>query len=265
MKELGHEEIKQRILALLEGFAAFCDEHDLRYYLAFGTVLGAVRHQGLIPWDDDIDVCMPYPDYLRFQQLCEQEKPWFRTMHYGNTEGFLNYFTKIVDPATRLESFYMDDVDGMGLFIDIFPLTEVHLVKSEKKVRRDMSIAIEMLYLSEMKTCWPSDSFVKNCVKKTLFRAAKVFGKDHWQKSIEKIRRNASEIHETEKSQYLFSSVVLDESMFAEGTKLPFEGKMFVCPKDYKAYLTALYGDYMQLPPEDKRVSNHDFKAYSID
>ena len=119
MKKLTPAECKLRILNLLVEFADYCDTNNLRYYLLGGTLLGAVRHKGFIPWDDDIDVCMPRPDYERFIELqSKNKKIEFRCIE-NNTSDLP--FMKIIDKKTFVRQLYTAESETSNLWVDIFP------------------------------------------------------------------------------------------------------------------------------------------------
>src|SRR5690625_114441 len=120
MKALDLEEIKQIQLSILRRVAFFCKQHDIAYFLCGGTLLGAVRHKGFIPWDDDIDIMMPRPSYEKF--LKEFKYEHLSLYHYKKTKNYGYPFIKIGEDRTVLrETFIKKNID-MGVFIDVFPI-----------------------------------------------------------------------------------------------------------------------------------------------
>lgn len=123
MKKIETEEMKKLELDMLIDVAKFCDENDIRYYLSGGTLLGAVRHKGFIPWDDDIDISMPRPDYLKFVSTYNGSSEFYQVQSIENNDKYWRTFAKVFDTRTYLkEDAIRMPKDGNGVFIDIFPI-----------------------------------------------------------------------------------------------------------------------------------------------
>ena len=122
MRSINNEEAKKIEFKVLVEFAKYCDENNLRYHLAYGTLLGAVRHKGFIPWDNDIDVTMPRPDYEKFRKLvCEKEVASnISCLDYKYCDTFP--FIKLVDNRTICKEHFLVTESNMGLYIDVFPM-----------------------------------------------------------------------------------------------------------------------------------------------
>src|SRR3712207_1450255 len=123
MEKLTSDQIKKVELGILLELQRVCTEHHLRLYLCGGTLLGAVRHKGFIPWDDDIDVCLPRPDYEKLIRLSRQgvfQKNF--TVHCGENHNFQFPFLKVMDNRTRLNQEYMLDQEEDGLWVDVLPV-----------------------------------------------------------------------------------------------------------------------------------------------
>ena len=117
MRKISDEDMKALALTMLKDVAKFCDDHNIKYYLCGGTLLGAVRHKGFIPWDDDIDIMMPRPDYLRFLELYNGTNPRYVVKAIENDETYWRTFAKVFDTATHLEepAIYLDKPDNAYL------------------------------------------------------------------------------------------------------------------------------------------------------
>lgn len=261
LKVLDSEVCKQHILNVLDVFVDFCSKHHLKYYLAYGSELGAVRHGGFIPWDDDLDVSMPREDYNKLLELWDV--PGYSLFHRGNTENYGYYFAKISDDTTVLKNIYVDDVEGMGLYIDIFPMDKVYL-NDEQAQQMDQNFAktTRMLIMSNMKKCWPGSNFLKNVAKHGVHLYARVMGTGHWLKKLERVVACGAEQSSADARPMWIDDKAQDCAVFGDGKPTMFEGRELCGPSDADAYLKCYYGDYMQLPPEDQRVSNHDYVAY---
>lgn len=121
MREIGFSEIKGVALDILKDVAHFCDTHDIRYVLAYGTMLGAVRHKGFIPWDDDIDIMMPRDDYNRFIKLYNNHNPRYQVYSIENDDKYTYTMARIFDQETvMVDNTLWRNFDKAGVFIDIF-------------------------------------------------------------------------------------------------------------------------------------------------
>ena len=144
MKTVSDSELKTIELEILREVAAFCDAHGVRYYLACGTALGAVRHDGFIPWDDDIDLALPRPDYERFLSLFRSEKHTVLDSRFDDRYPYA--FAKVSDNATCLVE-NIEQPFPMGVYIDLFPIDGLPANEAERK-RHLKRIAWDLRILS---------------------------------------------------------------------------------------------------------------------
>lgn len=266
MKQLSSKEIKKIELKILLNFNEFCRDNNLRYYIAGGTLLGAIRHKGFIPWDDDIDVCMPRPDYEKFINLYSGMISSYK-LKSDYLKNFSAPFTKIIDCRTKVISqFNEGDVDT-NLWIDIFPidglpedLDEVQSIYEKCDFYRTV-LNLSSAKLGEGKTVFRKYS------KYLLKPLAQIYGK---QSCIDKIEQVASR-YPYESSKYVGAITWglygvgerMLKSEFEKEVEVEFEGHRFPTFSCWDSYLKGLYGDYMKLPPVEKRVA-HDMSAYYI-
>ena len=248
---------------VLRAIDTFCSDKGLRYCLAWGTLLGAVRHNGFIPWDDDIDVWMPRPDYDRFIDEFRDDK--YEVLCSSRNEDYPLDFAKLHDSRTIVEE---DGGDGKwGVFVDIFPLDGVpdhdRGVKLFKKVRAIRRLVANQRFTYKFKPAKDA-GFAKN--------VSIVLGKViHPFVSLNKVLLAEDKVMKS----YDYDGcplcmdlcdarrpLIFDKDLFRNVEPIPFEDGRFLAPVEYDRILTMLYGDYMQLPPEEKRVSNHGLKAY---
>ena len=260
MKELNLDECKKISLDILIDITDFCDLNDITYFLAVGTLLGAIRHKGYIPWDDDIDIMMPRPDYKRLLDEYDGKYELLKP-----SEGLL-YYAKAYDPDTIK---YEADTDyrknkPIGVDIDIFPLDGI--VNDEKIIARlyKRECFLEMLLRLSNQPIFLRKNPIK-CVNRIIPR---IIGSKNIVRMIEK---NA-QTYAYEDSDYVIRmrrslngfTGALPKEVF-EKDYAEFEGHTFCIPRGYDAFLKAFFGeDYMELPPEDKRVV-HDFRCYRKD
>lgn len=255
---LSLEEIHARELVLFKLFDGFCREYGLRYYMCGGTLLGAVRHGGFIPWDDDVDLLMPRPDYDKMQKLLPRQ-PFLPQYEFHSHEiGNLNEnFTKLVDLNTEVDKQYTVDAYDRYLWIDIFPMDGLPGDGREtEKIYRKVKRARKVLKFLKAKP-GTGRSRWKAMIKPVMKPVVELFwSKERLLAYIDRIARK----YDFESSEYVGGIVYgygPQEKMLREDyvRELPmqFEDLTSVAPGSYDAYLRALFGDYMQLPPEDSR------------
>ena len=259
------DELHAELLKLLLRFDAFCREHGLRYSLDSGTLLGAVRHKGFIPWDDDIDVSMPRPDYDRLISLEGELADDLHLVNAANS-NFACGFCKLCTDAVRAqEPSYEGRMDEM-LWIDIFPTDGMpsdaaEAAKEKTLVRKAMR-----------RNVWASvnhqnEHGLKRLVK-TVGGAIFRLGKPRERMLAAIAEAVSSPGYETAERVGCFvgaekSYWSLPKDAYEKTVDMEFEGHMLPCMSCWDEFLTALYGDYMQLPPEEQRRT-HCLKAWRV-
>lgn len=269
--ELTMREIQQGSLRILVEIDKICRRLNLRYYLAYGTLIGAIRHHGFIPWDDDIDIMMPREDYKKLiNYFVENEtelKPLELFSYYNNKE-YPYMISRISD------SRYILDVDneknyGIGLFVDIYPIDGIGNTKREYVKRKTIASRYSSLcFLStrEHFEIGTTKSWKNKMLKFPAYIYAKYKGKDYFLKKLE----NMASEKEYDKCQYVGCLVwgtdgiraVFPKEWFRDSVNIEFEGFSFHAPCMYHEVLTRLYGDYMKIPPKEKQISHHFYRAY---
>lgn len=266
MKRINRDELKQIQLQILDAVTAFCEENNISYWLDCGTMLGAIRHKGYIPWDDDIDIGMLRPDYERFSALFNQENNTrFRFSSIDSDENFLYPNGKVLDTETVL---YEPDRKGIKLSVnvDIFvydnaPDSDAAVEKQYNK--RDRYRLLHQLRIMKNK---PHGNFVRRWTVYGARFLLKIFPKNYFMKKISKNAKKYNNIVTERVGNFTsFARMTCDKSVFSSFVYAEFEGRRYRIPQGYDAWLKAFYGDYMQLPPEEKRVSHHSFEAYILD
>lgn len=260
---IGTEESKSIQLEILNAVDRYCQEQGLRYSLAYGTLIGAVRHQGFIPWDDDIDLMMPRPDYDRFRKSFRL--PGYYLVDLAGRDDCVETFVKVCKEGTimvdrnfgreiwgvNVDIFPVDGAPSDGLAAHYAVLDSIReslfqicpYYKSVKKGR----FPLLLKYILKRIRYFHPGSFMS--LKRKLTQA---------QKAIPyQTAESVGVYFAAEKTRTFFSKEVYD----AIGL-LPFEGRNYPAIKQYDRYLTQLYGNYMQLPPEEKRVSHHAYDSY---
>lgn len=252
-------------LELLDVFIYVVDKLDLTYYLCHGTLLGAVRHKGFIPWDDDIDIVMPRKDYERFVQYAIGLLPdHIELSNYTISENCLRYVTRLYDLRTKikLESYSKDET--MPIWLDIFPLDgmpkgvlgAIHKIRiTFKKGLYYFSVFDETVNRNRPGRPFLHTMLIRLCELThigNLFNPKKRILK--MDKAIKKYDYDSSELIFQPVTATKLNNSIWAKAYFDKGILLEFEGRELRCPSKYHEVLTIHYGDYMTLPPEDKRT-----------
>ncbi len=267
MKELTLEELKVIEFDILKMFDSFCAENNIRYFLAYGTLLGAVRYKKFIPWDDDVDVLVPREDYERLIKLFRDDDR-YRLFAFEKDKKYTFPFAKICDMTTRkIEPGYNSGIE-LGVDMDIFPLDawddDIEKAKKEAKYIKRNMFCLGLSNLEKPDSVNPIKRIVKGC----LISVCKMFGSEYFVKRI--IKKGNQKAQKGTNYQGCKVWCVYGErginpaEAFSDSIEMEFEGKMFPAPIGYDAYLTCLYGDYLPEPPKEKQKTHHSFKAYKL-
>lgn len=261
------EKLRELQLCELDGllfFDKFCRKHGLTYYLCGGCLIGALRHGGFIPWDDDVDVLMPRPDYERFLELYRTENPSERFVLLDDSTGESysgNIFAVLSDTNHTLVKEYQQNMDiPKGLPLDIFPIDGL----AEGKLPRLVQYFWTMVYsLFRSQIIPKNQGSVLRLGSKALlgiFRSKKSRYKI-WKFAEKRMTRyNFDESTSVAElcAGFYFMKKVYPRSIYNGTTELEFEGHNFLAMKNYDEYLRIPFGDYMELPPEEDRIPHHD-------
>lgn len=266
MKEINIDELKKIQFNILDDINNFCKENKIKYWIDCGTLLGAVRHAGYIPWDDDIDIGMLRDDYDKFLKLYNTKNSRYRLMAAELTNDYYFQFGKVVDTKTLL---YEPDENGIkgAVYVDVFVYDNAPDDDNKLKKMFDKRDLYHKLRIAQI---YP-DLYDKTSFKKRIFRFflsiyLKFLPKNYYTKKM--IKHSKKYVNKETKRVGNFSQleyVVGDKKIFDSFIELPFENKKYPAPIGYDEWLKAFYGDYMQLPPKEKQISNHVFKAYYKD
>lgn len=263
MRKLSIQEIQSIEYDILEAFDQFCRVNNLTYMLCGGTLLGAVRHQGFIPWDDDIDVLMPRPDYdklLEFNADYICGKKMYEIKHWKN--GKSNYpFIKIVDPDTYVKTEYINEkAEVQQIWIDIFPLDgNPEDIRSANKLYKRVKIYKRVLTLKLAKIGVGSTWYIK-VIKPLVILLLQVIPTNYLCSKMDSISKTYSYENTNKAGGVVWGYGIkeyMDKSIFCEQTKMLFHKNYYPVPNGYQEYLTRIYGDYMVLPSEEERNSHH--------
>lgn len=263
MKEIGVDELKLIQLEMLKDIHSFCVEHDIRYSLAFGTLLGAVRHKGYIPWDDDIDIMMPRDDYNRFlQSYCNNV---YKIVDISTNLYYDIPYVKVEDSRTVMDE-YAECNSKYGINIDVFPVDNIPDNTLERKFLYWKKSVLNALFVLKSVRIRKGRALYKNWILIVGHFLLSPISRRYLATKMSKM----SAKYEGSKTSYMGILVpadsrieeVLPSKLFEEYVELRFEDASAMSIKGYDGYLKAAYGDYMQLPPIEKQVSHHIFSAY---
>lgn len=260
-------EIQQMELGIMEYIHKVCQKIGVKYFLAYGSLIGAVRHQGFIPWDDDMDICMLREDYEKLQDyLIANPDERYEVMSYKNNLNYVYPFMKVQDNHTYLLEEDVRIDSNMGIYVDIFP---VDGYEDDVQFKNKMTKLIKKRQLS----CYTFKGITNTkSVLNSLLRYVSVIifyftNTNKYVAQIEELAKSRK-VSDYEQVDYLIykdmNKPVWRREWLEQVTTGIFEGKEFTIPKNYHEILTSDYGDYMQLPPVEQRVSHHDFKLWKI-
>lgn len=254
-------------LEILKAVADVCERHGLCYFLDGGTCLGAIRHKGFIPWDDDIDVGMPRPDYEKFLTIADQELAphHIAVMRGEDTPHSTRMFLKVHDTETTyIRPNYQSSDVWQGVNIDIFPYDGYPDSEREAKFMRKK---LDWLRRLDVARRWPQPR--DTLLQKIKYLIA-IFIRKLPLNFFHKMRWKVMTKHSPETSQRSFMEVfgrlyVYPSDCVLRTEKHLFEDREFPCPADYETYLTLHYGDWRTLPPESERGLKHEGLYISLD
>ncbi len=262
------EDIQKVSLGILKRITAVCEREGFRYTLAYGTLIGAIRHKGFIPWDDDIDIQMSRPDYERFlQYMTEHPLDGLKVFNHKYVKGYPLGISRVADMCYKIKEKILSDHCDMGIFVDIYPIdglanTYEDAKKAYAKTDKPRANLLRIIDKQQRKI------HVSQLFTNPRFFCSSIIlrlkGLDRIQTELEKAA--------TQKAfgNSLFVGIpnwnwirlVYKREWYEEFVKAPFEDSEFYISKYYDDILRAEYGDYMQLPPIENRVYHHGYIAY---
>ena len=253
--------VQQRQYEILVELDRICKKNNIEYFLDGGTLLGAVRHQGFIPWDDDLDVGMFRKDYNKFVKIINEElndKYFFQNCENDIYFGYM--FGKLRIKNTKYtEKICKKAKASDGIFIDVFPFDNISSNEKESK-RNFMKVAsLRIMLLLKNNYIVETNTLIKKMEKIILKVASLFISKKGIIKKINKIVNKYNDVdtgYVTNFSTPYFNKSRFNKQWLNERTLLNFENGKYMCPKNYDSYLKYIYNDYMTLPPIEKRVSH---------
>lgn len=267
MEALSEEEIKKVELDALRELDRVCAEHGLTYFLAYGTLIGALRHEGFIPWDDDLDVVMPRDDYEALFRLCRTGAlaDHYRLVSYRDRTSIYPFF-KLVDTRTRAEETFIDEERALGLWVDIFPLERVRL--SDPRMRRVRSKAARLVWWRSLAATDPryATSGAAKLVKRVIHPVTRRLDPYQIAAKADALARGANIKDGSSQGDDIRYVLLVDDHMdrntlepqaLFPATRAVFEGEMFPVPAKAGDVLTDYYGDWQRIQPAEERPPAH--------
>ena len=263
------EDIKQIQKVIFEIFTqiiSLCDKHNIEYFIIGGTALGAVRHKGFIPWDDDLDIGMTRKNYEHFLEIAKKELPKDLFLQNFNTETNTPfYFSKIRKNNTKLVEYYSRNLKiHQGLFIDIFPYDNMPDNASERKKHiKDVNFWINLFIAKTLTgSSIPQKGIIghsKLLIRFILHYLLIFVSKNFLFNKIEKVIQKYNHTESEYKAYIKLPNHKIRSNNLKQLKKIEFEGKLVSCSNNIEDYLSNCFGDYMKLPPENERVGHRPY------
>lgn len=267
MRKLTQQEVREIQMQILDSVHDFCDSNNLRYSLIGGSMLGAQRHKGFIPWDDDIDIMMPRPDFEFFMNNYIPPVPYFDAVDFRKDKNYISGFAKIYDTRTSTDS--VNIIDNRCVYIDIFPLDGTpgeDAISQFCDEVRDLLGKIRKsgkyyLFAKSLKQkIW---FYIKYLIKRTRTPSTK-----NLQDKLHVLLNQ----YDFDNSEYVGNLVgrwgekeCMPKRIYAELVPVEFENRTYMGIKNADEYLTHMYGDWRKLPPVEQRKGDHFYEIFIND
>lgn len=270
MREITLKEMQATELGILKMIVAICRENDLRCYPVGGTLLGAVRHQGFIPWDDDVDIALPRGDFDRLETICRQQLPEHcKWVDYEDDWRIPGNTAKVIDTRTILIHEARADYEvPLGIYIDIFPLDGVPRTRVLRELHYSrMKFLTMLMCINSLDNSKPRPlakrlaiGLVQGLISESSVR--------EMHRSLERTIRKYGYHSSQEVCNYLGTWGRREEfpkDWIGRGTPVTFEGLQLTAFSEYHKYLTGIYGDYLTPPPKEQQKPHHGYRVFMAD
>ena len=260
-RQLNEEEIKEVELGVMDYIHNLCQKENINYSLAYGTLLGAVRHKGYIPWDDDVDISLKRDEYDKlYQAVLRDNDPIYKVASWEKDARYPYPFYRVYDARTVYENNYIENDIDLGICVDVFPFDYYADVNKEMaKLDTYRRLSVYTLYGIHSK-----NAGLKNIIRYLLVLVFRLTRVKTWNKKMNLLSMQDNDndsidyLMENKRTSTKFEKTLLDKVMDS-----PFEDRTYKIPEAFHQILSAIYGDdFMEIPPVEKRVKHDDFVAY---
>lgn len=277
------EQLQAHLRRMYQDLSSFCEEHNLCLFAAYGTLLGAIRHRGFIPWDDDLDLFMPRKDYNRFIRLAYQLPSPYRLYAPNSPQGAISRFAKLVDTSTRFTSYGQEEDERHGIFIDIFPLENGATCRWFSIIK--LPIILGLMYIADSVLQYKHNTeeyrelmkSIRSARVNYLFRQAIGFvfsfiSYEKWYNKLDRLVQNSND------SAYYSESLawsdkrcirLINKKLYEPCKDCVFDDIIIKIPNQPEQLLDIYYGDWKRVPPMEQRwqhyVKSLEFNSCSKD
>lgn len=263
----ANRKVQEISLEIVKNFIEICEKHNLRYYFIGGSLIGVLRHKGFIPWDDDIDIGLPRKDYEKFLEIADKElnEGYFISSHKTDPSWYFN-MVQIMDKETVIEICSAEKPRKCYVWVDVFPIDGLPSNKINRLVHaKRVMIYRYLIQLGNIDTQVDKNRINRPWYEKsilTFFKLFKIQNLIDSEKYLEKLNLLAQK-YDFYSSEYAANLLgryrereIVPQRYFGIPEKCIFENIEVNIPEDSHSLQTALYGDYMKLPPENERVGH---------
>lgn len=259
-------ELRMSLLTIMDEIHRVCEENNITYYIIGGTALGAVRHKGFIPWDTDIDIAMRREDYDKFLACANKKlKSNFYCACYLNEDKWTHPHALVFDNNTVIHwnrNYYKNKAD-CPIYVDVFPLD---YAPKDERLQEQQAIRIrKKIYLQSRRECilYRRNNFFQILAKKLFALVLHIQSDSSFDKSLDDLMKKYSEHNNgnlcSMASHYSYKKQLMPVEIYGFGKLYEFEGRHYRGPADIDEYLKRLFGNYMELPPVEKRTEYMDY------
>lgn len=260
-------QVQKLLLNLLKKYISICKEYNLTYYLTGGGLIGALRHKGFIPWDDDLDIVMPRKDYDKFVNICKQNlKDGYKIQNYQTDPSWYFTFSRFIDNETIIETEYSIKTQKMNLWLDVFPVDGLpHTPFLRKAHFQHILFYRYLIQIANVETMVGLDKINRPLYEKIIIYffhyipIGKIINSKKLVQKLEKVMRK----YDIEHSDYLANLAgryrmkeIMPKKYWGSPSKVEFEDIQVNAPQMYHEFQTHMYGDYMKVPPIKDRVTH---------
>lgn len=264
--ELYLKKLHDNLLIIMDEIDRICTSNRIRYYLAGGSLIGAIRHKGFIPWDDDMDINMPYEDFKRFIEIAPNELGDRFYLRWITTEkNYVHDFAKVAMKGTLFQEHYTSDMEHSGIFVDIFPIYPSYGYNKTFERRKKITKFLHgCLYEKGVNFKYKGLRDLPRIIMSNLLSSSFIYKLMIC--TIKPVQEDFATHYACYPSLFPIVRQVCPKDWCGNGVTLPFEDRKYICPNESYKKLSLEYGDnFMQLPPPEKRKIHYPIKVIFAD